>query len=48
MIDLKIRNCKLKASPWLHSDLMYMAYFYTHNLYEAFVEEGEKKWKNKN
>jgi len=28
------------GTRWLHSDLMYMAYFYTHGLYRKFVKEG--------
>jgi len=44
MIDfLKTRNWQLKTSPRLHSDLMYVAYFYTYKLYEQFVELGDMK-----
>jgi len=32
-----------KYFRWLHSELMYVAYFYTFKLYEQFVEQGEMK-----
>ena len=28
---------------WLHSQLIYVAHFYAHKLYEKFVEIGELK-----
>ena len=40
---LTTKNWKLKTSPRLHSDLMYVAYFYTHKLYDKLVNEGEMK-----
>ena len=37
------RDDERYETRWLHSDLMYMAYFYTYKLYEIFVEEGDMK-----
>jgi len=44
MIDLlKTRNWQLETSPWLHSDMKDVAYFYTHRLIKELVKQGGLK-----
>jgi hypothetical protein len=32
-----------RPNRWLHADLMYVAHFYTHKLFEKIVEKGNMK-----
>ncbi len=41
--DVWCRNHRIYGKRWLHSDIQNVGYFYTHGVFNSFVEQGDLK-----